>query len=350
MPKTRTLIVDDSFFARKLLREILQSDRDIEIVGEAKDGAEAVIEAARLKPDVITMDFKMPKMDGAEATEVILSTVRPPPAILMVSAYTKEGANETLRSLRAGAVDFILKPSGEISFDLHAIQEEIIAKIKAAATATVRAARPVGTAKKRKARAGTRGAAKAVVIGASTGGPSVIEDILAGIRPGINAALLIAQHMPPFFTKTFAARLNGISPMRVREAEDGDAVRSGLVLVAPGDFHMRIEPKKGGKKSERVVRLTDEPAQNGLRPAIDKTMISVVGCFGESTIGVILSGMGTDGTLGAKAIKAAGGTVLVQDPSTAVIDSMPAAVIKAGLADEILPPENIAKRLAELCD
>lgn len=347
--RIRVLLADDSFFARKLLREILSSDDDIEIAGEANDGEMAVVEAIRLKPDVITMDFKMPKMDGAAATEAILAAVRPPPGIVMVSAYTREGAEESLRSLRAGAIDFVLKPSGEISFDLTAVKDEILTKVKAAAKAKVRRSALLDIEPAKKVKPGPRGSARAIVLGASTGGPPVIENILSAITPDIKAAIFVAQHMPPYFTRTFAERLNKSCALPVKEAEDGEVVRRGMVYVAPGDFHMEIKKRKRGPRFEQTISLTDGSALQGLRPAIDVTMASVSAIFKRAAIGVVLSGMGADGKVGAEAIKKAGGRVIVQDPATAVIDAMPLAVIRAGLADEVLVPEAIAPRLAKLC-
>lgn len=346
--KVRTLIVDDSFFVRKLLRELLSSDDGIAVAGEARDGLEAVEEARRLKPDVITMDYRMPGLNGAEAAERILASVEPAPVILMISAYTREGAEETLRSLRAGAVDFIAKPSGEVSLDIKAISSEIIAKVKQLARAKVRRPRGPSPGAAAKARPRKDGA-QVVVIGASTGGPPVIEDLLSRVPADLKAAFLVVQHMPPYFTATFAERLNRTSPFQVKEAEDGDVVRRGLALLAPGDFHMKIEKKRVGGGVERVIRLTKEPPVHELRPSIDVTMASAAENFPAPVIGVILTGMGADGSAGAAAIRRAGGRAIVQDPETAVLDSMPRSVMRAALADEILAPEGIVKRLVELC-
>jgi two-component system chemotaxis response regulator CheB len=291
----------------------------------------------------------MPKLDGAKAVEAILKSVRPLPAVVMVSAYTKEGAEETLRSLRAGAVDFVLKPSGEISFDLKSMEKEILNKVKAASIAKVRRfeAPEAGTAEK--STSASQENAQPIVIGASTGGPPIIETIFAAISPSINAVFFVVQHMPPYFTKTFSEHVDRICPLKVKEAEDGDVVRGGMVFIAAGGFHMKIEKKKIGAKLERVIRMGSEAPVHGLRPAIDITMESAAASYKIPLIGGVLSGMGSDGSKGAGIIKAAGGRIFVQDPATAVIDAMPNAVIESGFADEILPPLKIAPRLAQLC-
>ncbi|MDA2921773.1 chemotaxis response regulator protein-glutamate methylesterase [Patescibacteria group bacterium AH-259-L07] len=343
----KVLIVDDSFFMRKLLRELLNSDAEIEVVGEAKDGVMAIEEAARLKPDVITMDYNMPKMDGAEATEKILSGSEPLPVVIMLSAYVREEAEEAFKSLRAGAVDFVLKPSGELSLDIDKVKQEIITKIKVAARAHVRKHKVLKIkARKKKPRKET--AAKAVIIGASTGGPPVVEDIIAGMPSNFSAAVLVVQHMPEHFTKTFAERLNKVSKIPVKEAEEGDIIKAGRVFIAPGGYHMKIEKMDTGKVFENVVHLTKELPKHGLRPAIDVLMFSAAHSYVNQTIGVVLTGMGDDGREGMRAIKTVHGHTIVQDPETAVVDFMPKAVIEEGLADEILPPSEIAEKIIEL--
>lgn len=343
--KIRVLIVDDSFFMRKLLRELLISDADIEVVGEARNGEEAIIKAGNLKPNVLTMDYKMPNLDGAVAAEMILKEVSPPPAIIMLSAYTKEGAEETLKSLRAGAVDFILKPSGEISWDIEKIKGEILEKVRVAAHAKVRKFPELKTEVKEIAPA--RSAFEAVVIGASTGGPPVLEDILTGLPPIFKFAVLVAQHMPKEFTKSFADRLNNISSFPVKEAEDGEIIKQGVCLVAPGGRHMKISLDEHQKARVKLTKI-EEGVHNGLHPSIDVLMQSAAEAYKGNVIGVLLSGMGEDGVEGMRSIKSAHGHTIVQDPETAVVDSMPQKAIGEGLADEVLHPNNISKRLSGL--
>lgn len=342
--KIKVLIVDDSFFMRKLLRKLLDSDPDIEVVGEAKDGKMAIEEILKLKPDVVTMDYNMPKMTGAEATREILKRAERPPAILMLSAYTKEGAEETFESLRAGAVDFITKPSGELSLDIDEIKSEILEKVKIAAKARVKKFKRLKSKVVREIKKIKKGKAKAIVIGASTGGPPVVEDILSELPANLQATVFIVQHMPKYFTESFAQRLDRFSKLRVKEAKSGDIVENGVGFVAPGNFHMRLRQSD----SKIIVQLTTEPPRYGLRPAIDITMISAGEIYGSNLIGIVLTGMGKDGTEGSAIIKKNGGYIIAQDPKTAAVASMPEAVIKEKLADEILPPEKIAKRIIEL--
>lgn len=350
--KIRVLIVDDSFFMRKLIREILSSDPEIEIIDDAKDGVEAIGKAARLEPDVIIMDYNMPQMNGAEATQKILGKVEKLPVILMLSAYTTEGAEATLECLRAGAVDFIAKPSGELSLDIDKVSEEIITKVKKLAQAQVKKFEKIKSFKKSKKplvkieKKGT----KIIVIGASTGGPPILEDIFANLPEDLNAVIIVVQHMPKYFTETFAKRLDKVSPLFVKEAERGEVLKAGMAFIAPGGYHTKIEKRKkeNDLDFEMVINLTKEPIEYGFWPSIDVSMMSVAQYYPYGIIGILLSGMGGDGVEGLRAIKSVNGHNIVQDPATAVVASMPEAAIREGLEDEILPPEKIAKRIIEL--
>lgn len=348
--KIRILLVDDSYFVKKILREIVHQEKDMEVVGEAKDGIEAVGEALRLRPDVITMDYNMPKMTGAEAVRKILSAkTEKSPAIIMLSAYTKEGAQETLASLRAGAVDFITKPSGELSLDLNLVAREMTAKIRMASQAQVQRYTRLQTASGEK-HCGRTSFQKIVAIGSSSGGPPVVEDILSSLSTDFSAPVLVAQHMPKYFTQRFAERLNTLSPLGIKEAEDGDLLRAGTVYVAPGDYpRLLVAQQRQEGQREYLIHLKQDPHFQGASPSIDCLMRAVAQRGGNRAIGVILSGMGTDGAAGMRAIKAAGGHTIVQDPASAVISAMPLAVIAEGAADEILPPAQIGPKLNTLC-
>jgi len=348
MKKIRVLVVDDSFFMRKLLRDLIIKDVQIEVVGQAKDGFQAIAEAARLKPDVITMDYNMPGMNGDEAIVKILKGTDPLPAIIMISAHTRTGAEETLRSLRAGAVDFILKNSGELSLNIDKKKEEIIDKIKLAAEARVIRHKKLKIDKSKKNKESKEAAGKIVVIGASTGGPPVVENILSAFPAKFDFSILIVQHMPKGFTERFAERLNRISKFLVREAKEGDKIKNGMALVAPGGFHVQIKRSKDKDSSDRFIHLNEDSPQNGLRPSIDVLMNSVAHIYADNVIGIILTGMGCDGKEGMRAIKTVYGKTLVQSPETAVISSMPNSVIEAGLSDEILSPEKIADRVMKM--
>lgn len=346
--KIKVLIVDDSFFMRKLLRELLEADPELEIVGEARDGTEAVGEVVRLSPDVVTMDYNMPRMNGAETIKHIFNATDRRPAVIMLSATTTQGAEETFACLRAGAIDYIVKPSGELSLDIETIGDEIIAKIKVASRAHIRKFEPIPAfqGKKRKRNESSQ---MIVAIGASTGGPPVLEDIVSRLPGELNAAVLITQHMPPNFTRSFAERLDRVSELIIHEAVEGEEVKNGMGYVAPGGYHMVLRPMRDGDTVKNLIHLTLDPPVNNFRPSVDVMLRSVAenGCTNKC-IGVILTGMGEDGREGMRALKAVGGHIFAQDPKTAAVGSMPNAVIGAGLADKVLPPEEISKMILRL--
>lgn len=372
-PRIRVLVVDDSAFMRTAVARTLGADSRIEIVGHAKDGAEAVTEVARLRPDVVTMDFNMPKMTGVEAIRAIFRD-RPVP-IVMLSAHTMDGAQETLEALEAGAVDFVTKPAGEVSTDLSAVREDLLRKVIAAAGARPMTS-PYASLPKRAAASGTTTASRvaavsdpsavtspgitmpltratgrislaslgldpAVIIAISTGGPSALERVVPKLPAAYPRGVLIVQHMPAQFTGALADRLDQVSQLRVREAREGDRLFAGTVLVAPGDKHAVLD--RNG-----MVKLTSTPAVNGCRPSADVTLQSAVSVYGARMTVVVMTGMGRDGALGASAAKAAGARVLAQDRDTSVIWGMPKAVVELGLADEVLALDDIAPALVRL--
>lgn len=333
--KISVLIVDDSFFMRKMLREILESDPKIIVVGTAKDGEEAVLKSVELKPDVITMDYNMPVKNGIEAvSEILKLNSLSKPSIIMISAHTKSGSNEALDCLRCGAIDFVTKPSGELSMDIDKMKDEILLKIHMASMAKVTVYphhKKMGIQEKVSSLVLSD---KVVVIGASTGGPPLVEDIIEMLPKDLSATVIVAQHMPPYFISRFADRLDKLTPLSVSEAKDGDYLTTGRVYLVPADFDFSILENK-------TIRLNTLSYFEGANPSIDRAMEAVVKVYGSNVVGVILSGMGEDGLVGAKKIKQAGGVMIAQDPKTAAIDSMPSAIISAGLADEILPPSKI---------
>lgn len=346
--KIGVLIADDSFFMRRLIREIVSQDDGIEVVGEAKDGTEVLNFVLRLRPDVVTMDFNMPKMNGAEATRQIMLLGEPLPAVVMVSAYTKEGAAETLQSLRAGAVDFVAKPSGELSLDIKKVSEEILCKIRTASRAHIRTFGKIGAVKHSET-APMRLPKTIVVIGASTGGPPVVEDLLHRLPADLGAAVVVVQHMPKFFTESFARRLDEVSALPAHEIIAGEEIKSGVIYLSPGNFHASL--KKSVEENEETslfFSLRREKPHSGLS-SIDSVMTSVAKQFYGRVIAVILTGMGSDGLEGVAALKAGGAYVIAQDPETAAVDSMPSAVIDARLSDVVLSPEKISAKIIELC-
>jgi len=347
--KIRVLVADDSAFMRKVLISILDSDGSFEVVGEARDGREAVEKSAKLKPHVITMDINMPHMDGLQATEIIMSTE--PRPILIVSSESKEGAKPTLRALALGAIDFLAKPTSAIDLDMSSVRDELVRKLRTASKVRVvrnllrsepaRIARvewaPLELASAL-AEHGTalHGAGLPVaVLAASTGGPATLMTLLPQFAAGFPGAVLVVQHMPGAFTSQFAEQLASVSHLPVKQAENGEILRAGQVYVCPGDSHLRVVPPG------RVV-LDSGPRIAGYRPSIDVTLESVAALAGANASVAILTGMGNDGARGVIAIQQNGGLVLAQDESTSVIFGMPAEAIKTGAVQHVLPLQQIA--------
>ena len=337
--KVKVLVVDDSFLMRRIISDIVNSDPHLEVVGKAKDGTEALEKVAALNPDVVTLDINLPEKDGIDVLKEIMRTR--PTRVIMLSAYTRAGASATIRALELGAVDFIAKPSGEISLGLEKLRSEIIEKIKLAANFNLNKylTAPVAEAVRPAVEEKIAGDKRLVIIGASTGGPKAILTIMKSIPADIKVAFLIVQHMPKGFTLSFAERIAWETGIRAKEAEEGDTVYSGRVFVAPAGSHLIFVKDNGQVK----VKLTQDPLVNFVRPSIDVSMISAVDVFGRDIIGVILTGMGKDGLEGSRKIKEAGGKVYIQDEESSVVWGMPGSVSKAGLSDGIVALPHIAE-------
>lgn len=348
MERIRALVVDDSAFMRKLISRIL-GEGGVEVVGAARDGAEAVKMVLELKPDVVTLDVEMPRMGGLEALQAIMRG-RPTPCI-MLSAFTPRGADATLKALEAGAFDFVQKPSGSISLDLEKVGAELLAKIRAAHRVNLellalKAApappAPAVAAAEPAALQPSSAVREVVLIAASTGGPRALAELIPALPGGLSAAVLVVQHMSAGFTKSLAARLDGASALGVREAQEGDLLANGQALLAPGDWHMTLKASPEGWR----VALDQRPQQQGVRPAADPLFISAAKAFGPHCLAVVMTGMGRDGTKGLKAVKAAGGRSLAQDEASCVVYGMPRHAIEAGLADAVLPLSGLAGAIA----
>jgi two-component system, chemotaxis family, protein-glutamate methylesterase/glutaminase len=316
-------------------------------VGQARDGEEGVKLALELKPDVITMDFNMPRLDGAQATREIMRQ-RPTPIVLL-SAHARQGGRETLAALSAGAVDFVTKPSGEVSADFGRVAPEIVEKVAAAAEARPVALAPavrerVSLSAVKSSSSGIRASQaimvgqRLVVVGVSTGGPAALTRVVPLLPARPPFAMVIVQHMPMGFTQALAERLHEVSEVDVREASDGEAVQNGTCLLAPGDRHVIFS--EAGR-----IRLTSDPPVHGCRPSADVTLRSAAQIFGRRVTGVVMTGMGKDGAEGMAAVRAAGGRTLAQDRASSVIFGMPRAAIDLGVIDEILPLDEIAPAL-----
>lgn len=338
--KIRVLVVDDSLFMRGAIKKMLDSHGRFEVVGQASDGALAVQKAAELKPDVITMDFNMPIMNGAEAVRRIMA--QNPTPVVMLSAHTTDGARETIEALEKGAVDFITKPSGEVSSDISRVGPELYRRLLNAVKARLQ--KPSQAAKDKiplQLRSRSTQGRKILIIGVSTGGPAALAKLLPHIPRTTGLGIVIVQHMPPTFTSALAGRLDEICRIKVAEARDGDMVREGVALIAPGGFHLEF----GGNGT---IQLTRSPPVNGCRPSADVTMKSASTVFTRNLIGLIMTGMGKDGAEGMEAIKKAGGRTFVQDRESCVIYGMPKACVDKGVADRILPLDSLADTLNEI--
>lgn len=337
--KIRVLIVDDSFLMRKILSDIVNSDPELEVIEKAKDGKEALEKMLALQPDVTTLDVNLPVMDGLCVLEEAMKKqfVR----VIMLSAYTRGGASATIKALELGAIDCIAKPSGEISLDLKRLKEEILSKIKIAAK--VEGNKYTYSVPQSSGQRAREHAFKVIVIAASTGGPKAVLDVMQHMPGDLGAAILIIQHMPEGFTMSFAERISWQSLVKTKEAEDGDELAPGKAFVAPAGSHMVLE-KNAGKV---LIRLNQEPRVNFVRPSADVTMVSAADIFGQDTMGVVLSGMGRDGADGAGRIKEKGGSVIIQNMETSVVWGMPKAVYDAGLADKVLPVEEVSAAIVK---
>ena len=392
----RVVVADDSAFMRKVLSDLLEKTADFQVVGTARNGKEAVELVAKYKPDLLTLDINMPVMDGLQALQVIMKDC--PVPVLMFSSLTKADADETIRALELGAVDFLCKAGGSIS-RIDAIESDIIAKCRSVAS--------VGVAKSKNLRnifapkqeatnlkrinifekkrfsaspiasnIGTRQAAmlqrkgltgmmakgenpllkqkpaaslysssggsanKLIALGTSTGGPRALQQVIPKLPGNMPCGMVVVQHMPPGFTKSLAERLNSLSKVSVKEAENGEPILPGHVYIAPGGYHLTVR----GSAGKREISLNQDPPLASHRPAVDIMFDSVVK-YGADVVSVILTGMGCDGAAGMKKIKKAGGCVIAEAEETCVVYGMPKSVVEAGIADDVLPVGQIAEAI-----
>jgi len=356
MRKPRTVVVDDSRFMRGLITDLLD-EGGIPVVGEAKDGVEALSVIADEQPDVVTMDLEMPNMNGIEAVERIMA--ENPTPVLMLSAYTDDDAQVTFEALEKGAVDFFAKPGGEVSMGVSRLGDQLIETIRTVADADLAVA---NRADQSAATAGTVGAStpstpqstpdtdafddtRTVVIGSSTGGPNAVEQVMSEL-PGGDCRVLIVQHMPEAFTSRFADRLDGAtSEYDVREASDGARIGAGEALVARGGKHLEIAGYRNGRIR---VGLIDDDLGHSVMPAVNVTMESAAETITDPLTGVILTGMGADGADGICAIQAAGGPTIAQNEESCVIYGMPKRAVEAGCIDTVCHLDDVAATVREL--
>jgi two-component system chemotaxis response regulator CheB len=332
----RVLVVDDSAYIRKVIREMLARSPDIEVVGAARDGAEALELVAQLRPDVVTCDLIMPGMDGVEFIERQMA-IRPVP-IVMVS-IAAESSERVLNGLDAGAIDFVQKPTALATEKVLDMADDLIARVTAAARAPLGRLRERSESPQDMASVTYRNRYSVVVIGVSTGGPQGLKAVIPHLPRDLPVPVAIVLHMPIGYTDAYAKRLDEASPVTVIEARDGEPVRPGVVLVAPAGRHLTLQRRGDG---EVVTRLDIRPLDTVHRPSVDVLFQSAAEAYGERTLGVIMTGMGADGREGAAWIKARGGAVLTEAEDTCVVYGMPRAVVEAGLSDEAVPLDRIA--------
>jgi two-component system chemotaxis response regulator CheB len=350
----RVLVVDDSAYNRRNIGDILASASDIELVGKAGDGEEALRLATTLRPDVITLDLEMPRMDGFTFLRILMS--RQPTPVIVVSSYSQK--ENVFKALELGAVDFVAKPDRQVSPDAHELKEQILSKmqmIRNLRAPPVRGRPSANTRVSGNIEAvpsapppvlGAVSPRNVVVIGSSTGGPTALIDIFAKMPARSLTALLVAQHMPDKFTRTFAERLDRKGALRVTEAQDMDVVSAGTGTICPGRQCMEIEMVPGTK--EYRVRVSPASATDRYVPSANRLFRSAATALGHKAIGVVLTGMGDDGLEGAKAIRNAGGMIIAESAETAVVYGMPGAVVRAGVASDTMPLGQIADYLAAL--
>jgi two-component system chemotaxis response regulator CheB len=354
--RIRVMVVDDSVVIRRLVTMALENDPTIEVAGTASNGAIGLQRIPQFNPDVVTLDIEMPDMDGLEMLRRIRREY-PRLRVIMFSTLTERGAAKTLEALTLGADDYVTKVSNEGSLDrsMASLREEMIPKIKQFfrwTMPTAAAVKPAAASasathlvwRDTSSPQGTKVLPKVVVIGVSTGGPTALGEILPTMPADFPLPILVVQHMPPLFTRLLAERLNSTCRLQVQEASQGDAIEPGRILIAPGDFHMKLV-SNSGKVS---VNLDQSPRQNSCRPAVDALFASAGEVYGGAALAVILTGMGQDGLRGTGILKAQGASIIAQDEASCVVWGMPGAVVNAGLADRVLPLGEVVPAIVSI--
>ena len=337
----RVLVVDDSAFMRKAISMMLEEDAEIRVVDTARDGLEAIEKVKRLRPDLVTMDIEMPRMDGITALKRIMA--EHPLPVMMISSLTQEGAQATVEALQAGAVDFIPKQMSYVSLEINKIKADLIEKVKSivkARSGLFRRTTPAGTSPVAAGPPLRYHRACVLVIGVSTGGPFALHKMIPALPKDFALPVVIVQHMPPHFTRSLAERLDTLSALRVAEAAPIMRVEPGMVLIAPGGRHLIFRASKLG-----VIVATPEQPSTLHRPSVDVMFSSACKAYDGQVLALVMTGMGKDGLEGARRIKRYGGKVVAQSEETCVVYGMPKVVVEAGLADAVLPLDNLADAL-----
>lgn len=341
------LVVDDSAFMRKLIAEMVESNGAFRVVGTANDGIEALQKVRSLRPDIVTLDIEMPRLNGLQALEQIMAEM-PRPVVMLSAAGSDLGNEMTLRALERGALEFVRKPSGPVSIDLSIVRTQLMSALEAARAMNmggVRTPAPAETTGETESpKKSPDAATKVIAIASSTGGPRALAEIIPHLPEDLGAAVVVVQHMPGEFTKLLAARLRAMSPLWVAEAMDGKLLRENRVYVAPGGYHMTLK----GEPGNALIQLDESPTMWGVRPAADRLFFSVASIYGHAAIGVVLTGMGRDGAEGLRRIREAGGRGIVQDRESSIIYGMPQAALAAAGTDNVVTLNEIAPLIAVL--
>ena len=344
--RVRVLVVDDSALMRKMIPQLLHGDPTIEVVGTAMDGVLGLKKIGELRPDVVTLDLEMPRMDGLEMLREIVRQYSVP--VIVVSSHTSKGAYSVLNALHMGAFDFVAKPVDASAGGLELIARELAVKVKVASISRLPkpafASRPVPQPAPKTPASSDR-PARVIAIGVSTGGPNALHYVCSQLPADFTGSLVIVQHMPEGFTGMFARRLNDSSALNVIEAQSGDALRPGRAVLCPGNRHMKVRRLPQGD----IVVLADQAPVNGHRPSVDVLFRSVAAEFGKESAAVLMTGMGDDGAEGMRAVQAAGGLTIAQSPESCIVDSMPRAAIASGCVSRVVPLDALPSVLHILC-
>ncbi|MDW7732980.1 MAG: chemotaxis response regulator protein-glutamate methylesterase [Methanolobus sp.] len=358
------LVVDDSALMRKVISDILTEDEEFKVIATARNGLDAVEKVERLRPDVVTLDIEMPELDGLHALGYIMSEC--PTPVVMLTAIDSKSAERTLSAFEYGAVDFIQKPSGNISLNIADIAQSIRLKVKMASKVDLKKLgfmeehvnrsrenigiktekKPLNNLESTKRRPLSR--QKILAIASSTGGPRALEQVVPKLPGDLNIPVVIVQHMPAGFTASLAQRLDTQSKLKVCEAKDGDVVQNGVVYLAPGNYHMEIIQKNVNGRSSEVISLNQKPREQGVRPCANILFKSLVPIYGQNILSVILTGMGADGADGAEEIKKAGGRVITENEKSCVVYGMPKVVVQRGLSDSVVALEKISDEIVTM--
>ncbi len=341
----RVLVVDDSAFMRRLITEIVESRAEFLVVGTARDGADAISKVRSLRPDIVTLDIEMPVVDGIEALRRIM-TEMPRPVVMLSAADSGSDNALTIRALELGAVEFVRKPSGPVSVDLLVVRSDLLRALSAASIVRVPQGTPALCPERQASDAvrATIPANSVVVVAASTGGPKALAEMVSHLPTPVDAAFLVVQHMPGDFLQSLARRLSQLGSIPVSVARQNETIMAGHVYLAPGDRHMTVAMSAG----EAKLQIDRGPAVCGVRPSADPLFISAANVFGERVVGVVLTGMGCDGSAGLKAVRSGGGGAIVQDRASSIIYGMPRAALACAGADRVVAPRLVGSAVADL--